>query len=151
TRAARHYVNLSRTLPRMRQLIAMLQRRDARFMTASGFVDTICQCVTAMAQGRRVLAERSSARRLAAPASGDGLRHAPQAGGAMCGIVGIVGLNTSEPVDETRLKIMRDVLRHRGPDGEGLWTEGSVGLGFRRLAIIDGEGGAQPMSNEDGN
>jgi len=68
----------------------------------------------------------------------------------MCGIVGIVGLNTSEPVDETRLKIMRDVLRHRGPDGEGLWTEGSVGLGFRRLAIIDVEGGAQPMANEDG-
>src|SRR5438093_1553598 len=68
----------------------------------------------------------------------------------MCGIVGIVGLNPLEPVDETRLKIMRDVLRHRGPDGEGLWTEGSVGLGFRRLAIIDVEGGAQPMPNEDG-
>src|SRR5438128_3762371 len=45
---------------------------------------------------------------------------------------------------------MRDVLHHRGPDGEGLWVEGSVGLGFRRLAIIDVEGGAQPMSNEDG-
>jgi asparagine synthase (glutamine-hydrolysing) len=68
----------------------------------------------------------------------------------MCGIVGIVGLNPLEPVDETRLKIMRDVLRHRGPDGEGLWTEGHVGLGFRRLAIIDVEGGAQPMPNEDG-
>jgi len=68
----------------------------------------------------------------------------------MCGIVGIAGLNPLEPVDETRLKIMRDVLRHRGPDGEGLWTEGSVGLGFRRLAIIDVEGGAQPMPNEDG-
>jgi hypothetical protein len=80
TRAARHYVNLSRTLPRMRQLIAMLQRRDARFMTASGFVDTIRRCVTAMAQGRRVLADRSSARRPAASTSGDGLRHAPKAG-----------------------------------------------------------------------
>src|SRR5262245_62587934 len=68
----------------------------------------------------------------------------------MCGIVGTVGLNPLEPVDETRLKIMRDVLRHRGPDGEGLWTEGHVGLGFRRLAIIDVQGGAQPMSNEDG-
>jgi asparagine synthase (glutamine-hydrolysing) len=68
----------------------------------------------------------------------------------MCGIVGIAGLNPLEPVDETRLKIMRDVLRHRGPDGEGLWTEGSVGLGFRRLAIIDVQGGAQPMPNEDG-
>src|SRR5262245_12258921 len=68
----------------------------------------------------------------------------------MCGIVGIVGLNPREPVDETRLKIARDVLRHRGPDGEGLWTEGAVGLGFRRLAIIDVAGGAQPMPNEDG-
>src|SRR5437879_12095041 len=68
----------------------------------------------------------------------------------MCGIVGIAGLNPLEPVDETRLKIMRDVLRHRGPDGEGLWTEAHVGLGFRRLAIIDVEGGAQPMPNEDG-
>jgi polysaccharide deacetylase family protein (PEP-CTERM system associated) len=80
TRAARHYVNLSRTLPRMRQLIAMLQRRDARFMTASGFVDTIRRCVTAMSQGRRILAERSCARRPAARTSGDGLRHAPKAG-----------------------------------------------------------------------
>src|SRR5205823_1273788 len=68
----------------------------------------------------------------------------------MCGIVGIAGLNPLEPVDEARLKIMRDVLRHRGPDGEGLWTEAHVGLGFRRLAIIDVEGGAQPMPNEDG-
>ena len=68
----------------------------------------------------------------------------------MCGIVGIIGLNPREPVDETRLKIARDVLRHRGPDGEGLWTEGPVGLGFRRLAIIDVAGGAQPMPNEDG-
>src|SRR5215468_6175772 len=68
----------------------------------------------------------------------------------MCGIAGIVGLNPLEPVDETRLKIMRDVLRHRGPDGEGLWAESHVGLGFRRLAIIDVAGGAQPMPNEDG-
>jgi asparagine synthase (glutamine-hydrolysing) len=68
----------------------------------------------------------------------------------MCGIVGIVGLNPLERVDETRLKRMRDVLRHRGPDGEGLWADGAVGLGFRRLAIVDVEGGAQPMANEDG-
>ena len=67
----------------------------------------------------------------------------------MCGIVGIVGLNAREPVDGTRLKSMRDVLHHRGPDGEGLWMEGPVGLGHRRLAIIDVEGGAQPMPNED--
>ncbi|MBI4638152.1 MAG: asparagine synthase (glutamine-hydrolyzing) [Candidatus Rokubacteria bacterium] len=68
----------------------------------------------------------------------------------MCGIVGIAGLNPLEPVDETRLKRMRDVLRHRGPDGEGLWVEGPIGLGHRRLAIVDVAGGAQPMPNEDG-
>src|SRR5256885_1721904 len=67
----------------------------------------------------------------------------------MCGIVGIVNLNPRETVDEARLKRMRDVLRHRGPDGEGLWIDGPVGLGHRRLSIIDVAGGAQPMSNED--
>src|SRR5213593_78488 len=68
----------------------------------------------------------------------------------MCGIVGIVKLNPQETVDEVRLKRMRDVLRHRGPDGEGLWIEGPVGLGMRRLAIVDVAGGRQPMANEDG-
>src|SRR6266850_1787603 len=68
----------------------------------------------------------------------------------MCGIVGIVHLNPCESVDEARLKRMRDVLRHRGPDGEGLFANGPVGLGHRRLAIVDVAGGAQPLSNEDG-
>src|SRR5262245_44318539 len=68
----------------------------------------------------------------------------------MCGIAGIVKLNPEELVDEARLKRMRDVLRHRGPDGEGLWIEGPVGLGHRRLAIVDVTGGQQPMSNGDG-
>jgi len=67
----------------------------------------------------------------------------------MCGIVGIVNLDPRESVDEALLKRMRDVLRHRGPDGEGLWTEGPVGLGHRRLAIVDVAGGQQPMPNED--
>jgi asparagine synthase (glutamine-hydrolysing) len=67
----------------------------------------------------------------------------------MCGIAGIVNLNPREPVDESRVKRMRDVLRHRGPDGEGLWAEGPVGLGHRRLAIVDVSGGHQPMANED--
>ena len=67
----------------------------------------------------------------------------------MCGIVGIVNLNSGEPVDETRLICMRDVLRHRGPDGEGLYVNGPVGLGHRRLAIVDVAGGHQPMANED--
>src|SRR3989442_4857023 len=44
---------------------------------------------------------------------------------------------------------MRDVLRHRGPDGAGLWIDGPVGLGHRRLAIVDVAGGHQPMANED--
>src|SRR5256884_9013375 len=68
----------------------------------------------------------------------------------MCGIVGIVKLNQRDTVDEARLKRMRDVLRHRGPDGEGLWIEGPVGLGMRRLAIGDVLGGRQPMANEAG-
>lgn len=68
----------------------------------------------------------------------------------MCGIVGIVKLNPQETVDEARLGRMRDVLRHRGPDDEGLWIEGPVGLAMRRLAIVDVLGGRQPMANEDG-
>jgi asparagine synthase (glutamine-hydrolysing) len=68
----------------------------------------------------------------------------------MCGIAGIVNLNPHEAVDEALVKRMRDTLRHRGPDGEGLWAEGPVGLGHRRLAIVDPAGGQQPMSNEDG-
>ena len=68
----------------------------------------------------------------------------------MCGIAGIVKLDPTEIVEEARLKRMRDVLRHRGPDGEGLWIEGPVGLGHRRLAIVDVAGGLQPMSSDDG-
>src|SRR5213593_3995447 len=67
----------------------------------------------------------------------------------MCGIVGIVNLDPRETVDEALLKRMRDVLRHRGPDGEGLLLDGPVGLGHRRLAIVDVAGGQQPMANED--
>jgi asparagine synthase (glutamine-hydrolysing) len=68
----------------------------------------------------------------------------------MCGIVGILNSDPRELVDPTRLKRMRDVLYHRGPDEEGLWVEGPVGLGFRRLAIVDVKAGHQPMANEDG-
>jgi asparagine synthase (glutamine-hydrolysing) len=67
----------------------------------------------------------------------------------MCGIVGIASLTTPAPIDRARLRRMRDVLRHRGPDGEGLVLDGPVGLGHRRLAIVDVAGGAQPMANED--
>src|SRR6058998_2342379 len=67
----------------------------------------------------------------------------------MCAIVGIVQLDPRERVGDVRLKRMRDVLHHRGPDGAGLWIEGPVGLGHRRLAIVDVAGGSQPMANED--
>src|SRR2546426_11186719 len=67
----------------------------------------------------------------------------------MCGIAGILKLTQGETVDEARLKRMRDVLWHRGPDDEGLLIDGPVGLGHRRLAIVDVTGGHQPMANED--
>jgi asparagine synthase (glutamine-hydrolysing) len=68
----------------------------------------------------------------------------------MCGIAGIASLDGRAPVDRSRLTHMRDVLYHRGPDGEGLLLDGPVGLGHRRLAIVDVAGGHQPMANEDG-
>src|SRR5262245_55868151 len=68
----------------------------------------------------------------------------------MCGIAGIVSLDFTSPVDEERLVRMRDALRHRGPDGAGVLADGPVGLGHRRLAVIDVAGGHQPMANEDG-
>src|SRR5438552_3910591 len=68
---------------------------------------------------------------------------------SMCGIAGIINFDPDQPVDVERLVRMRDVLRHRGPDGEGLWTEGPVGLAHRRLSIVDIAGGAQPMTTGD--
>ncbi len=67
----------------------------------------------------------------------------------MCGIAGIVKLNLAERVETSRLTRMRDVQRHRGPDGSGLWIDGGVGLAHRRLAIVDVAGGHQPMTNEN--
>ncbi len=69
----------------------------------------------------------------------------------MCGIVGIIRLNPNDSVDSVRLQRMRDALAHRGPDDKGLWSEGPVGLGHRRLSIVDVAGGHQPMSSADGN
>ena len=72
----------------------------------------------------------------------------------MCGIVGaMVFRNSDFPVTEYYIREMRDTMIHRGPDGAGWWIspDGRVGLGFRRLAIIDlSEAANQPMSNEDG-
>ena len=68
----------------------------------------------------------------------------------MCGIAGILNFASDHAVEEARLRRMRDTLRHRGPDGEGLFIEGSVGLGHRRLAIVDLASGGQPIASEDG-
>src|SRR5438045_3385299 len=67
----------------------------------------------------------------------------------MCGLAGIVKFDPREQVEPYRLRRMRDVLGHRGPDGKGEMIDGPVGLAHRRLAIIDVDGGQQPMSNED--
>jgi len=64
----------------------------------------------------------------------------------MCGICGLI---QPEGVDEARLRAMAEVMRHRGPDDEGFWVGDSVGLGQRRLSIIDLEGGRQPIPNRD--
>ncbi|QVM82429.1 XrtA/PEP-CTERM system amidotransferase [Novosphingobium decolorationis] len=68
----------------------------------------------------------------------------------MCGIVGIYHLDTPKPVDPARVAGMCDALAHRGPDGEGVWTAPGVGLGHRRLSIIDLAGSPQPMASSDG-
>lgn len=62
----------------------------------------------------------------------------------MCGIAGIIHLD-GRPVDAGLLGAINDRQVHRGPDGGGVWTDGSVGLAHRRLAIIDPAGGHQPM------
>lgn len=67
----------------------------------------------------------------------------------MCGIAGIFHLETAKPVDPARVRLMTDSMVHRGPDGSGVWTGPGVGLGHRRLAIIDLSGGAQPMLTPD--
>lgn len=67
----------------------------------------------------------------------------------MCGISGIFDFG-AQPVDKDVLANMTAAMRHRGPDGDGLYFSRGLGLGHRRLSIIDLEGGAQPISNEDG-
>lgn len=68
----------------------------------------------------------------------------------MCGIVGLLHCD-GEPVSPDVVKAMRDVLEHRGPDGDGLYVDGNIGLGHRRLSIIDLRAIAnQPMLSTDG-
>ena len=69
----------------------------------------------------------------------------------MCGINGIaLSSRAGGSVDEATLVRMRDILRHRGPDDAGIFIEGPIGLGHRRLSIVDLATGHQPISNEDG-
>jgi asparagine synthase (glutamine-hydrolysing) len=68
----------------------------------------------------------------------------------MCGIAGVLHVDGA-PASPTAVGRMIDAVIHRGPDGEGQWTDGPIGLGHRRLAIIDlSPAGRQPMASEDG-
>jgi asparagine synthase (glutamine-hydrolysing) len=67
----------------------------------------------------------------------------------MCGFVGIVDLRGLRPVDHLLLTRMADTLIHRGPDSSGQFIDAPLAFGFRRLSILDLEGGDQPIFNED--
>ena len=68
----------------------------------------------------------------------------------MCGICGRINFNEDRPVDPRLIDAMTDAMTHRGPDDRGVYVENNVGLGMRRLSIIDLSGGHQPISNETG-
>ena len=68
----------------------------------------------------------------------------------MCGICGKLNFDRDNEVSQPLLKAMADSIAHRGPDDDGYYFAGQIGLGFRRLSIIDLAGGHQPLSNEDG-
>jgi asparagine synthase (glutamine-hydrolysing) len=67
----------------------------------------------------------------------------------MCGICGKLMLGREATVSLSLVKAMADTIQHRGPDDEGYYVSGPIGLGFRRLSIIDLQSGHQPLSNED--
>ena len=68
----------------------------------------------------------------------------------MCGICGIFEFERRENISQDLVRRMTDTIVHRGPDDEGIYVGPGIGLGFRRLSIIDVAGGHQPISNEDG-
>jgi len=68
----------------------------------------------------------------------------------MCGIAGIFHQDRTRRIDRDTLRRMTRALSHRGPDGEGYYEDGNIGLGHRRLAIIDLNTGTQPMYSADG-
>jgi asparagine synthase (glutamine-hydrolysing) len=67
----------------------------------------------------------------------------------MCGITGKIFFSKERNIEEAELKRMADIIQHRGPDDEGFYIHKNVGLGFRRLSIIDLHTGHQPLSNEN--
>jgi len=69
----------------------------------------------------------------------------------MCGIAGIFHFDKERAVDNNLLKKMTDIIKHRGPDGEGYYVKDNIGLGHRRLSIIDLQTGDQPMFSIDKN
>src|ERR1700691_5286700 len=68
----------------------------------------------------------------------------------MCGICGQFNFGSPVPVQRRDIEAMANSISHRGPDDEGIFIDGGLGFGFRRLSIIDLAGGHQPLSNEDG-
>lgn len=67
----------------------------------------------------------------------------------MCGICGIYNYKSKEEINPKIIKNMTNVLHHRGPDGEGIFIDENVGLGFKRLSIINISEGHQPIKNDD--
>ena len=67
----------------------------------------------------------------------------------MCGIAGIVHPDSGRTVEPSQIEAMCSVMQHRGPDDQGIYCDGPVGIGMRRLAIIDLSSGQQPIANED--
>src|SRR3954468_8394975 len=67
----------------------------------------------------------------------------------MCGISGIVNFKATNSINRRVLERMTSAQAHRGPDDHGYFVDGNVGMGHRRLSIIDLSGGGQPIYNED--
>jgi asparagine synthase (glutamine-hydrolysing) len=67
----------------------------------------------------------------------------------MCGIAGRLNFDETRPIDRERLTAMTSVVAHRGPDADGFFIGAGIGLGHRRLSIIDLSTGDQPVANED--
>jgi asparagine synthase (glutamine-hydrolysing) len=68
----------------------------------------------------------------------------------MCGICGTLLFSRDAQVDGAELRAMNERIIHRGPDEDGFYLQGRIGLAMRRLSIVDLSGGQQPISNEDG-